>query len=340
MSPADRPTKNTRRRRKGQRGFTILEVAVTLSLVTVMALIVERTLDSTRKAENMLSAVRKATERGQKLTYEIRELVTASRRLFFAGDEGQGFLEACDLSRAPLFPGTRMPVVQELARLGPDEVGSPRTGNILFFVSEADATPAIADPIGPSIRYIDTYRFVCCYPRLSTRSVVIEDGLPAAFDMVVWQSVEFPNYKQLMAISDPTERSNVVADLVDTHGHTMAWDPTGEVDTSFYGLDSSGNIAGAPSPGPTIDEDLDESDGGRLVYANIQLSRSDNSDMRRRAVFSMDNPDDWKPNGFEVKVVGSSGSRKVWMHLVVEVQADKGRVAVQPNTIIVGVQDM
>jgi len=328
------------RRSAVQRGFTILEVAVTLALVTSMALIVERTLDSTRRAENYLSAVRKATERGQKLTYEIRELVTASRRLFSGDTAGQAYLEALDLSRAPMIPSARLPVVDELGRLGPDETGLPQTGNILFFVGETDATPAMADPSIPKLRYIDTYRFVCCYPRLSDRSVVTEDGLPRAKDLVVWQSVEFPNYKQLMAISDATERANVVSDLYDRYGHRMAWDPTADVGGGFFDLDSGGSIAGAANPSPMIAEDLDERDGGRLVYANVQLARSDNADPRRKAVFSVDDPATWRPDGFEVKVVGASGSRQVWMHLVIEVQADRGQVAVQPNTIIASVRDM
>lgn len=330
-----------RRSRRGEAGFTMIEVSVSLFLVVIMALIVERTLDSTRKAEKYLSAVRKATERGHKLTYEIRELVTASRRLFFNDDEGRAYLEALDLDGLTVMPGARMPVVDALGRLGPDEAGDPRTGNILFFVGETDATAAIADPDGPQIRYIDTYRFVACYPRQAERRVVVNDeNSPNAVDLVVWQSTEFPSYKQLMAIADPDERANVVIDLVDRFGVTMAWDPTETLDNAFYSLDDQGNIGGAPVVDPQIPEDPDVSEGGRLVYANVQLAQTDNADAKRKAVFSVDNPNDWAPNGFEVKIAGASGSRKVWMHLVVEVLADKGRVAVQPCTIIASVRDL
>jgi len=306
----------------------------------MMVLIVERTLDSTRSAERFLSAIGKATERGQSLAYEIREQVTASRRMFSNDGVGQDYLSALDLSRAPLHEGARLPVIEEAARLGPDQPGVPSTGNILFFVGETDATGAIADPVAQTVRYIDTYRFVCCYPRLAPRAVVTDAARSNALDLVVWKSVEFPNYKQLMAISDPVERANVVADLYERHGHRMAWDPTGAVGDGFYDLGASGTIAGAPNPDPMIDEDLDESGGGRLVYANVQLARSDNADPRRKAIFTMDDPNTWRPDGFEVKIVGASGSRQVWMHLVVAVQAERGRVAVQPNTLVASVRDL
>lgn len=337
MSIASRRARATR----AQSGFTFVEISVSLCLVVVMALIVERTIDSSRKAELYLAAVRKATERGHKLTYEIRELVTASRRLFFNDAEGAAYLEALALDGLQPLPSARMPLVDPLGRLGPDVAGDPRTGNILFFVRETDATAAVADPDGPEIRYIDTYRFVCCFPRQAERRVVVNDqDSPNAVDLVVWQSREFPSYKQLMAISDPTERRNVVADLVDRFGVTMAWDATEPCGNAFYALDATGAIGATPELTPTIPEDPAVSQGGRLVYANVQLARTDNADAKRKAVFTADDPDDWAPDGFEVKIAGASGSRRLWMHLVVEVFADKGRVAVQPCSIIVSVKDM
>lgn len=327
--------------RRTESGFTMVEVSVSLCLVVIMALIVERTLDSTQKAEKYLSAVRRATERGHKLSYEVRELVTASRRIFFNDDDGRNYLDALQVGELTPLPGARLPVVDALGRLGPDEQGEPRTGNILFFVGETDATAAVADPDGPSYRYIDTYRFVACYPRLADRRVVVRDqNSPNAVDMVVWQSVEFPSYKQLMAIADEDERANVVIDLVDRFGVTMAWDPTETLENAFYDLDDQGNISAAPVAQPRIEEDPDESDGGRLVYANVQLAETDSGHAKRKALFTADDPSDWTPHGFEVKIAGPTGSRKVWLHLVVEVLADKGRVAVQPTTIIVSVKDM
>ena len=50
--------------------------------------------------------------------------------------------------------------------------------------------------------------------------------------------------------------------------------------------------------------------------------------------------DPWRPDGFEVKISGGLGSRKVWIHTVVEAAASAGRrMTVQSHTTIAHVRD-
>ena len=322
------------------RGYTFLEIVIVIAIVALMSLVVERTLASTHETERYLSAVRKATERGQKLAYELREIVSASRKLFGNDTIGTGYFNALDLTRDPLNVPARLPLFDEVNPLGPDQTGDPRTGNILLFVREADPAPTVADPATSKTRYIDTYRFVCAYPRETTRNIVIETPQRLAQDLVIWRSVPFPSYSQIMAIEDATERANVVSDLYNRFQYDMAWDPNEAVDQAFYAIDTLGNVASSPTSSVQIDEDPNVSDRGRLVYANVQLGRTDNASYHRRAVFTVEDPATWAPDGFEVKVVGPSGSRKVWLHLVVEVQAARGRVAVQACTVIASTKDL
>lgn len=328
--------------RKGQGGYTFLEIVMVLAILALMALVVERTLASTHETERYLSGVRKATERGQKLAYEIREAVSASRKLWGADAMGQAYLDALQLDRDPIMGTARLPVFDEVNGLGPDEDGDPRTGNVLFFVREADAAPAVADPATGKVRYIDTYRFICIYPRLTGRNVVVDgpNNTRPAVDLVMWRSIAFPSHSQIMAISDGTERENVVRDLYNRFEYDLAWDPNASVSSAFYELDPLGTVNGTPMADPSIDEDLNLSDRGRLVYANLQLARTDASNHTRRPMFVQDDPEDWVPEGFEVKVVGASGSRKVWIRLVVETQAAKGRIAVHPSTVIASTKDL
>lgn len=80
---------------------------------------------------------------------------------------------------------------------------------------------------------------------------------------------------------------------------------------------------------------------GRLVSADVRLAPTRNDSHTRRAVFSAEDPvTEWAPNGVEAKITGPSGSRKVWLGLVVESQATKGRTAVHANTVIVSVRDL
>ena len=339
MSTASTPSASAvRRRRRGQQGFSLIEVSAVIAILALMSFVVERTLATAQASDRWLTAVRKSTERGQKLAYHLREIVSASRKLFSNDAVGQGYLQALERSRDPMQADARMPVIDEVSGLGPDDAGYPKTGNVLLFVREADAAPAVADPATQNIRYIDTYRFVCVYPRVQDNFVVTGANQQNAWDLVIWRSEPFPSYGQINEISNPFHRTNVIRDLYNRFGYQFAWDANRSVDDAFFAMDALGAMSGTPTPGLTIAEDVAVSERGRLAYANVQLAPTDADDYHRRPVFTVDQ--DWDPHGFEVKIVGASGSRKVWMHLVVEVQATRDQVAVQPCTVIASTRDL
>ncbi len=327
-------------RRRAESGFTFLEVTIVLVLISLMALVIERTIASTSDAETYLRAIRRATERGQRLAFEIRDEVTTSRKLFQNDVTGQDYFGILDLSRDPVDTTARLPLTDDLGVIGEDAPGDPRTGNILLFVRESDAAPAVAMPSTGKVRFIDTYRFICIYPSLTSQFVLQDAPRRPAKDLIVWRSEAYPSHSQIMAITSLTERQNVVADLYNRFGYDLAWDPNGTVDAAYYALDAIGNVAPSPTTGVVINEDINLSDRGRLVYTNTQLARSDQSSPVRKNVFTNDPPASWVPDGFTVKFVGVSGSRKVWMRLVVEVQAAKGRVAPHGSTLIASTQDL
>ena len=74
--------------------------------------------------------------------------------------------------------------------------------------------------------------------------------------------------------------------------------------------------------------------------ALLHRTAADHQNFHRRARLSNDDPATWVPDGFEVKITGLSGSRKVWMHLVVESPGGKGIVGVQSNTVIAHPRDL
>ena len=321
-------------------GYTFLEIVIVLGILSTMALITEKAMLSTAKTQRYLAAVRKVTERGHNLSYKIRERVTSSRRLFFADKVGQDYLDALDLDRAPPVSWARLPKISETGTLEPDAPGTELTGNVMLFVSEADATPAVSDPAKQTIRYIDTYQFNCIYPSLTDHHVIVEENMLPAYDLVLWESEPLPDFAQIMAISDDTERSNVIDDLIATHGYAMAWDPTGSVGSSLYDLTDLRSASPTPKATPTILEDEGRSPGGRLVYANTQLARADIDEKRRRPIFATDAPNTWLPHGFEVKIIGPSGGRQVWFHVVIEAQSGMGEVAVHGSTLVVNAKDL
>ena len=331
---------STARRHRRQGGFTMFEVTVTVGILTIMVLIMEGTIESTRRAERRLDAVRRATERGERLTYELLDEVNASHKLFGSDTVGLDYLDALDLARFPMLGSARLPKIDEINPLMPDPTGDPHTGNALLFVREAAAAPCQADPATGVVRHVDLYRFVCVYPRQSDRTLIVDPPVQNARDLVVWRSVRFANHAQLVDIDDDDERRSVAADLVNRFGIDYAWDPNEPVDAAFFLMDTLGTLSATPSTGMVIDEDLDESEGGRLLYSNVQLAPTDMSDFHRRALMTNDDPATWSPGGFEVKIVGISGQRRVWMHLVVETPGGKGVVGVQASTVIASPRDL
>jgi hypothetical protein len=317
----------------------MVEVAISLSVLALMALVVERTLATTHEAERYLGALRRVTERGQKVAFDVHGLVGSSRKIYARDALGTGYLDALDLSRAPRVGTSRLPLPDAVGDMGPDVPGDPRTGSVLLFVRESAPVAAVANAAAGALRSIDVYRFVCVYPSQTHRRVVSDDPL-GALDLVVWTSVAFPSRAQVAAIEDDAERQSVVTDLCTRFGLDFAWDANAPASAAFYEMDPLGTLSATPEPSFAIDEDPAVSDGGRLVYANVQLARTDPSSAHRRAVFTVDPPGTWVPDGFEVKVAGASGSRKVWMHLVVEAQSTRGREAVHQSTLIASTRDL
>jgi hypothetical protein len=311
---------------------------VSLVIFTSLGLVVERTLTVAQQTERYLNAVNRTTRRGQDLGYELFDVVNASRKMYQNDALGNAYLTAIDLSAAPPAPGCRLPLFDETGILNPDQPGDPRTGNILLFVRESDPAPCVADVATGKIRFVDTYRFLCIYQHETARQIVTDS--PNALDLHTWRSVAFPSYAQLMGIEDEAERRSVVRDLHLRFGYETAWDPNAEVDAAFFAMDAVGTLAVTPYSPYTIESDANLSDAGRLVYANIQLARTDASSQPRRALLTRDPDVDWVPNGFEVKVVGASGSRKVWMHLVLEAQSARGLVAAHASTLIASTRDL
>jgi hypothetical protein len=318
--------------------MTLIEVVISLVIFSLLSVILDYVMTSSRKAEEYLAAVGRATEQGRRLSLKLSGLVEASRVIFQRDAVGRGYLGAMDLSRDPPDAGARLPLVDEGRPLGPDVDGDPRTGNVLCFVREGDPAQCVADAGSGTMRDMTLHRFVCIYPHQTARMLVASG--PAARDLVIWRSVTFASYSEVTAIQNAAEQTSVLQDLFTRIGVTHAWDESAPVGQAFYAIAAGGSLAGAPDPNPVIAEDPTLSDRGRLVYRNVQLASTEPSNVARRAVLTVDPLGGWVPNGFELKIGGTATSRQVWIHLVVESPAAVGQgVAVFPSTVIANAQE-
>jgi hypothetical protein len=322
----------------GRRGYTILEAIIVTILVALMSLVIERTVTGINQAEQTLRAVRNTTERGQKASWDLRDSITSSRKLFGNDAVGIAYLAKLDRTLYPPLAGSRLPIFDEVNPLGPDVAGDPHTGNELLFVREADAVPCVAVAASKKMRIVDAYRLVCVYITVSNRNLVRGEGM--AYDLVEWRSKSFPCYGQVNSITPVAERTSVVKDLYNRWGVDYLWDPASPVGSAFYGIDGLGNIAATASAVASIAEDRNVSKGPRFVSRNVDVTRTDVNSYPRTPQFSVEPVATWTPNGFECKICGASGSRKVWMRLSVEQQAAAGRVPCLQTTIVANTRDL
>ena len=78
----------------------------------------------------------------------------------------------------------------------------------------------------------------------------------------------------------------------------------------------------------------------RLVYPGHPYGRPVEGTRESVARLTRDDPDTWVPDGFEVKVVGPSGTRQVWMRFTVETQSTTARDVVHASTLIATIRDL
>jgi prepilin-type N-terminal cleavage/methylation domain-containing protein len=331
MWTADRATAS------GERGLSLIELTMTLAVLGLMSLLVERTMATVRDTSLTLQEMNQVESRCVDVAYELQEEICAARKMFYRGTEATKFQGLLELGAATPSPGTRLPLPDEISPLGPDE-DVPRTGNVLMFVREADPYVLPADTTLRKVRYVDVYQFVCIYPSESDERRIVTRDARVARDLVVWKSVGFPSYSQIQSIQSTTERARVVRALYSNHGYRHAWNAEAPAELSFHALDASGSVA-STGTGPAIRRGPD-SPGGRLGYAGFQLGRTDATSYARRALLTRDDPASWVPDGLEVKVTGPSGNRQVWIRLTLESQSATSRDVAHTSTLVATLHDL
>jgi len=325
--------------RRGLRGFTMIEASLVIGVLGLLSVLTSQSLTTMRDTTDTLASYRRAQRGGERLAYQIHALTSSARKLFVRGTTGNAYLTALDLGTRHPIAGSRLPLPEEYEPLGADASDVPQTGNILLLASETDPVTCPADPATNKILYVDIYRMLCVYPSETAAKVVVrraESGL----DLVVWASAAYPSLSQVRGIVSATERARVVRALYGVHGCRYLWNPDAPVEAAFFAIDAAGNISALPDTDHELPEDRAVSPGGRLVQTKLQLARTDPSIVQRRAVLTAEAPQDWAPEGFELKVVGTSAQRKVWMRLTVEAQSSSARETAHDTTLVASLRDL
>lgn len=315
--------------RGGQRGFTIVEVMITLLLVTASMGVIYSMMLGGMRSSMFTEARNDLTQIGQRVVNAVQTDVLQAKLVLQEDSVGGGyrslFTEALP-AEVSVWPDSRLPIVDlNTTTIGPDpgpnEIPT-RTGNSLIVVRQL-APVAVpwdgdADPTTPDINLLlDRYEFQYYFLRSNSARSFARLGYYLEVDLATSQIVA--DYFQLSGIT--TNQAQAAAALRASTGITLAWNPGKAVgDPAFYDISVAGALSGNPQPvfnvkvKSMVPEFAGGRIGGRMEYSvglnsNTQLALAD-----KIPLYAI--PSAGFPGGLEFMVVGQSGRRKVMTRLV------------------------
>jgi prepilin-type N-terminal cleavage/methylation domain-containing protein len=317
----------------GQRGFSLIEMTVTLAIVSVLMIAVYAMIEQTIRATLFNESHSDLAVLSQKAVNGVQGELLQTRMVFQEDALGSSYRGALQLSpRYPVASDSLLPVFDTVTVINPD-TNTRFTGNSLLIVRQLEPLSITYDHDNngstPEIEFLaDLYRFEYIY--LSQSSTPNFSGSGRSLDLVQSTSIDYADYFQLSAMGSTAIRS--IATKLIARGLSRAWDPGQPLTSSFYTLSGATDgtfDAALSNPVPRIDLARAKTlmpglrgghIGGKMVYSVAFNPASPASPYPLRIpirVFAIADPNRPNfPSGFEVKVAGPSGSRQVMTRVV------------------------
>ena len=322
------------RRTHAQHGFSLAELTTVVAVVSILMLIVYATIDDAMKATMFAESHNDLTIMTQRVMNDLQSELLQSRLAFQDNADGNDYKGALQLpASVTVWSDTLLPVFQSGEVLTPDTgTGtSRRTGNSLLLVRQLEPLSVMYDDDGnaatPDVEFLaDRYRFDYYY--LASNSTRSFGGTGFYLDLLESRSGEYADYFQLASLS--TSAMTAIVPKVQAAGISSAWDPGQPLASAFYDLAPAAKGAfGSALAKPTIPiarttSLLPEMRGGR-ISGRMEYSIAFVPDSPKKpfpllhpiGVYAQPDPAFPKfPAGFEVKIAGPSGNRRVGMRLV------------------------
>jgi hypothetical protein len=301
-------------------GLSLVEVLVAIGILSFLLLVVLQASMTVGDSSSAVESYNTVLVETQKVTAQLHEDVATARKLYEDDALGQTYLKFIDYGGLPLLSSSLLPLIEPLGEFHQDVVGDRRTGNVLLLVGEMSPFDFTAPSNGKDYR-VSVFRLIAYY--VADGGSPVAQGL-SAFDLVRWESEAFADFTTLSSITDATARQEVVGGLVSNARINWAWDPTQTVDAAFFELTT--DIS--PSPEPTFIIPPSNMNNrlpkGWYRFRNAAIAPNNSVTMTEAAVpkFAQKvpaaGPNPGFPHGFEVKVVGPSGARKIKVRVVAE----------------------
>jgi hypothetical protein len=302
---------------RGEAGLSLLEVVISLAILSMLFLVILRSTLSVADSNTSMESFNAILVKTQAAMAELHEDVSTCRRTWIEDATGRGYFDALEFGATPRATSCLLPIIDPLGEFTLDVPADRKTGNSLLLAGEMAPHDFIASDA--RAYRVNVYRLVCYY--------VADYGFPVApglsrFDLVRWESMAFADWATLTAISNATARQEMVADLVNTANIKYAWDPSQAVTAAFFELDT--DVAVTPEATFSIPASPVQARYPKAYYRRYNASLSQNNTITgtEAAVPKFTQPlalpAPGFPHGFEVKIVGPSGARKIKTRIVAE----------------------
>jgi prepilin-type N-terminal cleavage/methylation domain-containing protein len=317
--------------RPSERGFSLLEVTVTLAIISVIMVVTYQLIEQTMTATMFNESHNDLTVMSQKAVNAIQTEVLQAKLVFEEDTVGMAYRTALTFPVAPsVWTTSLLPVIDPATTtFTPDTATERFTGNALFLVRQLPPLTVLYDHDGVNntakVEFLaDRYTFQYFYLRRDTGSSFARSGQSA--DLMRATSETYADYFQLASVT--ANPGALVQALIDA-GLKQAWDPGKPLSSAFYQLSSATDgTFGTALNNPTIPIVLTRSMlpglfggrvSGRMQYS-VGFPKSPGPAFpipQPLSVFARTNPSlPGYPAGFEVKIIGPSRNRQVLTRLV------------------------
>jgi prepilin-type N-terminal cleavage/methylation domain-containing protein len=334
-----------------QSGFSLIEVTVTLLLLTVVMIIFYELMIGSMRASMFVESHNDLVVVGQRVINTIESEVLQAKMVFQEDALGPNYRTLFTDAGANVWTDSRLPVFETGAEPDVDTGGQTFTGNSLLLARQlaplefpydhdvtnnpptCDATPGTPDVMFQG----DQYRFEFYY--LSENSNRSFAGKGSYLEIMEARSQVFADYFQLNSLTE-CQRIQAIAGLL-AAGITQAWDPGKDTTNGFHDLQADGQmpINSSPEFTTTTKTMMPELKGGR-ISGKMEYSVGFNSDSITNPQFKFPDPiplygqeNNNFPGGLEFKCVDNAGVKKILSRIVLLAQ-HTGTMESQANFVI------
>jgi prepilin-type N-terminal cleavage/methylation domain-containing protein len=317
--------------RRSERGFSLIEITVTLAIVSVIMIVTYQLIEQTMTATMFTESHNDLAVMSQKAVNAIQTEVLQARLVLENDATGNQYRSALSFPTAPsVWTTSLLPVIDPSTSTFTTDAATERfTGNTLLLVRQLPPLSILYDhddKKGTSdIEFLaDRYAFQYFYLRKDGSQSFAGSGQAA--DLMRATSEQYVDFFQLSGVS--AEPGNLVKKVI-AAGYKHAWDPGKPLDSAFYPLaDAKDGDFDEPVKTPTIPivsvrSMLPGLFGGRIsgrIAYSVGFPKPTGPAFpipQPLAVFARTDASlPGYPAGFEVKIIGPSRNRQVLTRLV------------------------